>query len=49
MQTSNDHIDPHDTYESQRRRRTLIVVLTGAAVLMIVGALHIVGVLPPGG
>jgi hypothetical protein len=49
MQTSDDQIDPHDAYESQRRRRTLLVVLASTALLLFIGALHLIGVLPPGG
>lgn len=35
-------------YDAERRRRTILIVLAVVVLLVIVGALHVVGVLPAG-
>jgi predicted nucleic acid-binding Zn ribbon protein len=35
-------------YDAQRRRRTIVIVMAVGVLLVIVGALHVVGVLPAG-
>ena len=43
-----DHDTDLETFEADRRRRTLLTVLAVVAALVVAGGLHLIGVLPPG-
>ena len=49
MQPPDHDTDPESTYHADRRGRTRLLVLAVVGALVVVGGLHLTGVLPPGG
>jgi hypothetical protein len=49
MDATEDPSLSERTYEQTRRRRSVVVAVVVVVGLVVVGALHVVGVFPPGG